>query len=422
MPVLLDLSPELVSSIVEHLAPCSQTLDSLCLVGNHNLLALVRPYTWREINMTMDDAMGPKKRESSNRLAARFEAFLGDPAKSSIVRSLNIILVGSVIWGPSPSLFVKWVVVDLPSLLSLKVDCCPGPGDDDEDFEDMTDYPVPPLRHIATRYCNTGLTVLWQYCLNLKVVEMAGGDEHRFWLENARDISKEHEGCDNAGMGIHFLRPSNSGGEPFTVLNVVEKIYLLDDDFEERLRQFSDGSGGIHLDFARRRRPCHPAPGDNDPRKEPMGPSELQSALQELLEGQLADIAFFARFESLHELGLPFDGLSPGLTIRPLLIFQYPGSRYLGYASGVATARTHADNASLAEATDKYCGAVHTLRSVSWRDEVSFHVVGRDGALQLVERPYVAPSWHQWSGIGEWWELDPLKKENSETLLDSTII
>jgi hypothetical protein len=50
MPVLpLVFSPELVSAIVDHLALVSDSWYSLCLAGNHNLLALVRPYTWREL-------------------------------------------------------------------------------------------------------------------------------------------------------------------------------------------------------------------------------------------------------------------------------------------------------------------------------------------------------------------------------------
>ncbi|KAJ7097595.1 hypothetical protein C8R44DRAFT_367887 [Mycena epipterygia] len=194
MPLLLDLPPEVISVIVEYIAPCSQTLDNLCLAGNHNLLALVRPFTWREINTTLDDAGTDDKRKSSHRLAARFEVFFGDPDKASIVRSLNVTLVGlfdnttpailslvknvdklihvthasiscvdSEVWAPSPNLFVKWVVLGLPSLLSLKVDLCPESGDPDDDFWDMAEHPVPSLRHVATRFCDTGLSTLWMY-------------------------------------------------------------------------------------------------------------------------------------------------------------------------------------------------------------------------------------------------------------------
>ncbi|KAJ7489146.1 hypothetical protein FB451DRAFT_1223867 [Mycena latifolia] len=469
MPQLLDLSPELISCIVEDLAPCTQTLDSLCLTGNHNLLALVRPYTWREINTTLDDTMTKKKAESSKKLAARFEEFFEDPAKSSLVRSLNITLLGlfdsttpailalvnnldkltnvthasvccvdSRIWCSSPSLFVKWVVVDLASLLSLKVDCCPGTGDDDANFLDMSEYPIPSLRHIATRYCDLDLSILWKYCPNLKVVEMAGGDEHKFWLENARDTSKEREDCSHFGTGIHFIGSIDLEHEPVLILDKLENINVTSDAEADNCHDlseiFNDESSEppaalkdlcvtLSMDVGEFGKILRAVSGPiiqrlaiMIPDKSRWVPSELQTLLEEFQEGAFAQIGFFARFETLHELGLPFDGLSPELMdILLALLPHAPMLQHLTFDPPEDDAES-----SLAEAADKYLRAIHTLVSVSWRHELSFHAYGRadesGGDFKVVSDPYLTPAWHQWSGIGEWWEVDPLKNEEREII------
>ncbi|KAJ7285333.1 hypothetical protein C8J57DRAFT_1217585 [Mycena rebaudengoi] len=103
MPNLLDLSPELMEAILDILAPDSPALDNLCLAGNHNLLALARPYTWRELNITLSSFEHKgAERAASSALASRFEAFYADPVKTAAARSLNIKLAGIFhSWAPA---------------------------------------------------------------------------------------------------------------------------------------------------------------------------------------------------------------------------------------------------------------------------------------------------------------------------------
>jgi hypothetical protein len=93
MAVLLDLSPEVISLILDHIQSDSTSLDNLCLAANHNLLELVRPYTWREVNTTLGD--GRYDNEETNRASAtRLHSFCTDSIKAAAVRSLNITIFG----------------------------------------------------------------------------------------------------------------------------------------------------------------------------------------------------------------------------------------------------------------------------------------------------------------------------------------
>ncbi|KAJ7097594.1 hypothetical protein C8R44DRAFT_889132 [Mycena epipterygia] len=130
---------------------------------------------------------------------------------------------------------------------------------------------------------------------------------------------------------------------------------------------------------------------------------DLEEFLKGILENKDSDIAFFARFTSLHELDLPFDGATPAL--MDILLALLPHAPMLGHLT--FDLPENRPSIGLAEAAAKYLGVIPTLASVSWRNELSFHAVGRGGDYQIVERPYLVPLWHQCSGIGEWWELEP---------------
>ncbi|KAJ7097596.1 hypothetical protein C8R44DRAFT_988974, partial [Mycena epipterygia] len=165
---LLDLSPRVITSILDHLAPYSQSLDALYLAGNRNLLALTRPYTWIEVNMVL----GAEK-TSSSETAGRLSAFLADLLKAGATRSLNITLVAPYIlrflplsqnvfsW-ETPGRLVRHAVEVLPSLIGIAVlDGCNTYLDGElEHMEDVREESEPPLPapkplHIATRFCHT---------------------------------------------------------------------------------------------------------------------------------------------------------------------------------------------------------------------------------------------------------------------------
>ncbi|KAJ7282806.1 hypothetical protein C8J57DRAFT_1710881 [Mycena rebaudengoi] len=89
MPSLLDLSPELFAATLDILSSNSPTLDSLLLSlsGNHNLLAFVRPYTWRELNVTLS-SFKKAELEASSALASRIESFYA--ANQGMIKILEI--------------------------------------------------------------------------------------------------------------------------------------------------------------------------------------------------------------------------------------------------------------------------------------------------------------------------------------------
>ncbi|KAJ7221844.1 hypothetical protein B0H12DRAFT_301536 [Mycena haematopus] len=261
MPALLDFSPELVAAVVDHLAPDADSLRSLCLAGNHNLLALVRPYTWRELALTVDDGRHDDSAKS-RALASSLRAFCAEPTKARAVRSLNITLVGlcdvkipavralldvfplltnvthaSVCCTNSPvargfpthSHLIKLAVQHLPTLLSLRVDCC---TDAWGDYTDMEDRPAPKLQHIATRFCNhEGIARLWRYCANLKVIEMEGGPAEQFWRAHAIDPKGPYQGhaSYNTGLDFIFAPPRGVHGQRPLFFDTVTTINLVSD-------------------------------------------------------------------------------------------------------------------------------------------------------------------------------------------------
>jgi hypothetical protein len=64
----------LVRDDLSHSGPHPIRFYNLCLAGNHNMLELVRPYTWREVDTTLGD--GRYDNEETNRaLATRLHSF-----------------------------------------------------------------------------------------------------------------------------------------------------------------------------------------------------------------------------------------------------------------------------------------------------------------------------------------------------------
>ncbi|KAJ6618205.1 hypothetical protein B0H10DRAFT_1947811 [Mycena sp. CBHHK59/15] len=408
MPRLLDLSPELISSIVDHMAPDSLTLDNLCLVGNHNLLALVRPYTWREINTTLDDAMSAATKESSLRLAARFKEFVENPTRAAAVRSINITLLGlfdmstpaihalmfdvfpqlsnvthasidcvnsTNHWGSGPGhgRLVKLVVQMLPSLLSLSVDSFnDGYGNE---YLDMLDHPVPKLVHVVTRFCNPdGLTTLLKSCHNLRVIEMEGGLAVKFWQNRAIDPSEKFYGYRGHETGIGFVFNGELPEAHTPIFPTVDRINLTSD----ALYDDSD-SWTLQWCFEEDHRPS--------------------ASLKEFVVnmaidvGQYRQIVLGARSRVIERLAVtgPLASLLAHAPVLQHLYFDRP-----------------AISQDLCTAAQNYAESIVTLRSISWWDSLSFRIARNDSnprVPNLIEIPYVAPAWQRWNGIGKWWQV-----------------
>ncbi|KAK7023147.1 hypothetical protein R3P38DRAFT_3195099 [Favolaschia claudopus] len=452
MAVLLDLSPELVIAVLDHLAPFSQTLDNLCLAGNRNLLALVRPYTWREVDITLSD-----NRKTSAALAERLSAFCSDSAKITAVRSLNITVMGSfdyyepassTLWENLPHLvnvthttvncvnsynrfasrdlprYIQAIVEELPSLMSLVVDGCLDQCHDGG--HNMRKTPIPSLRHLRARFCQLhpmgeGVSVVWSYCSNLEVVELAGGLVEKFFKQHSlltdAQIKAQLQGTSESLCGMYdILNPPHNARERPAVFHTAKTLKLISDAnssgndlvrlFAEDLEEPSESLTEVFLDLAI----CAESFGVilwgfRSPIIERMGviaaddgcwiSGEFDQLLARIKNGAL----FFAGFESLEELVLPCDGISPETPATS----ASPGPRPCTSASSFAAT----DCGDLAAAAKTYAEAISTLASVSWRNRCCFCVSRAVSAssVQLGEGLYEAPSWQGWNGIGKWWEI-----------------
>ncbi|KAJ7489147.1 hypothetical protein FB451DRAFT_1553027 [Mycena latifolia] len=287
MPLFLDCPPEVICSILDHLAPDSQSLDALCLAGNHNLLALTRPYTWIEVNLVLG-----AEREAGWRTGERLQAFIADPAKVGAVRSLNISLAGpyttlrtlqivihnleafvnvthvsfccirsrNVVGWPTPGHFVKDAVLFLPSLISITVIGCnaeiPSELVDIEEVRKEAELPPPKLFHVSTRFCHENLAQLWRHCPNLRVLEIEGGDAGGFCHATTAteeikqtgesstteeiEIAQSWPGSDQfyvygfkgSDIGIQslFSRNDNDDDEIIDIIDIVETVKLKSED------------------------------------------------------------------------------------------------------------------------------------------------------------------------------------------------
>ncbi|KAF7369220.1 hypothetical protein MVEN_00249600 [Mycena venus] len=376
MAVLLDLSPDVFSVVLEHLVWNSASLVNLCLVGNHNLLTLVRPYTWREINIKLgyEEYESDRNPESSLEFTSRWNAFCSDPIMAAAVRSLNITLVGifrensavCALFENWPRLlnvthlsvccinsidvdwrrphFIKYAMRELPSLLSLSVDCCL--DDYGEGYEDMEDYPPPQLKHLAARFCDGGIGQVWCHCSDLQVVEMAGGLSEWFWEQATVDISQESHGR-RYGRAQHPTGVDSILHEPYesqrpavfenvTTLKLISDTpfddsdsWLLRDFFDEREDGPSQSLKELVLDlsinvehfgpiFRGIRSPIIERIGVIALEEEQWVSSEFDQYLAKISED---DSLFFAGFESLTELLLPCDGISPETLVCRSIFF-----------------------------------------------------------------------------------------------------
>jgi hypothetical protein len=86
--------------------------------------------------------------------------------------------------------------------------------------------------------------------------------------------------------------------------------------------------------------------------------------------------------------------------LLPPLLAHSPVLNHLYFESA-------ADETAMLAAAHQYANCIFTLRSVSWQDVCNFYVLrDESGAIQLrAQKPYVAPGWQDWDGIGEWWEM-----------------
>ncbi|KAJ7176815.1 hypothetical protein C8R46DRAFT_1213390 [Mycena filopes] len=446
----LDFPPELILAVVNDLATDSAALRALCLAGNHILLALVRPVTWKELKLVLgDDSV------SSPALAARLQAFFADPAKAGAVRYLDITLKGRYIsmipavkavlngmeklinathvkiscvrsqnlpgW-PTSGRLVRHAVECIPSLLSLTVDGCE--ANREEEFFDMeevreeADPPTPPpkLMHVAARFCNPRLGALWRNCPNIRIFETEGGHPEDFWrAQIAGEDEPVYHGTAEDWTGIVYLLDEDMIHNVETI-NV--KSHATAEETSYELRDLANGFTGndeppparlkvfsTHMPLSVEhyakiirgiQRPVIERFAVIFSEQDVWTASKFDQLLRDL-ENADEGPAFFAGFTSLQEYWVPCDGVSDLLLD---LLAHAPQLKHLFF--------NPADNpTTLPDAARKYGKSITTLVSISWHNQATFTV--KRSALELdvevVQGEYVLPKWTEQRGIGEWWEM-----------------
>ncbi|KAJ7176806.1 hypothetical protein C8R46DRAFT_1213382 [Mycena filopes] len=456
---LLHLSPELVLTIAENLTTDSGALRALCLAGNHNLLALVRPLTWKELRLVLgdDSVSGPA-------LAARLEAFFADPAKAGAVRYLDITLKGRYIsmilavkavlngmeklvntthvkiccvrsqnlpgW-PTSGRLVRHAVECIPSLLSIRVDGCDAHIAkelfDMEEVREEADPPIPPpkLMHVDTRFCNPTLSSLWLNCPNIRIFETEGGHPEEFWrakiagdAEDDSTVEPVYYGTTEHWTGlvdlldediIHkietiYVKSHATAAETKWELRHIVDCFAGDDEPPAHLKAFS-AHIALSVEQYKQiicgiRRPVIERLAVIFSQHDAWVTSEFDDLLRELTntgEG----ISYFAGFVSLVEYWVPCDGVSvPTMNLLLDLLSHAPRLKHLFF--------NPADKpVELPDAARRYAESITTLVSISWHNQATFTV--QRSALELdievVQGEYVLPKWTEQRGIGEWWEL-----------------
>ncbi|KAJ7270818.1 hypothetical protein C8J57DRAFT_713589 [Mycena rebaudengoi] len=439
MPNLLDLSPELMEAILDILAPDSPALDSLCLAGNHNLLALTQPYTWRELNVTLSSFEGDDRGASST-LASRFEAFYADPVKTAAARSLNITVAGvfdsrapavfaflkdahklvnvthlsldgleSRAYSESPGTLIRRVLKSLPRVRSLNVECCESRNRNE--YEGMEDPLAPNLVHIATRLSGHGLGYFLQYCPNIQVLELEGGDIFEYWCKNTKkDASNAtRRGFDDTSLTPlssfiyhnenlpNTLRKLNIIAHSFDILcisdffeipeppAVLKEVFI---DMPMRVTVYQNILRGIRGPVIERLAVTSPAVVKN---------------FVNVIQNLSGDDTFFSAFESLEEFWIPWGGVletaSDDPEAHPVLaelLSHAPALKHLYFDAPENTV-------VFMSAAKTYASSISTLESVSWKARAT-HRVLRGAQIQTMPLAYSGPAWQAWTGVGKWWE------------------
>ncbi|KAJ7270820.1 hypothetical protein C8J57DRAFT_292710 [Mycena rebaudengoi] len=444
---MLDLSPELMAAILDILAPDSPALDNLCLAGNHNLLALARPYTWRELNVTLS-SFEPEgaERAASSALASRFETFYADPVKTAAARSLNITVVGvfdsrtpavlallkglhklanvthlsldgleSRAYSESPGLLIKRALDSLPRVKSLNVECCESTND--KVYEGMEDPLAPSLVHIATRLSGHKLGDFLQCCPNIQVLELAGGDLFEYWCKNTKKGASNatRDGFDDSTMSPLAVLLYRNENLPNTLrkLNIIAHSYDIwrITEFFEKIAEPPAVLKEVFIDIPMfvydYQRILHGVRGPVIERLAVTSPEVVEDFVN-VIQNLSGDDTFFSAFESLEEFWIPWGGVLETASDDPeahpvlaKLLSHAPALKHLYFDApenvGVFV--------SFSSAAKTYASSISTLETVSWKARVT-HRVLRGTQIQTVPLAYSGPTWQAWTGIGNWWETN----------------
>ncbi|KAJ7285327.1 hypothetical protein C8J57DRAFT_1709553 [Mycena rebaudengoi] len=447
--MLLDLSPELMEAILDILAPDSPALNSLCLAGNHNILALARPYTWRELNVTLS-SFERAERAASSALASRIESFYADPVKTAAARSLNIKVDG-VFDSSAPAvlallkglhklanvthlsldglesqgyyqsrlvtrLLIKRALDSLPRARSLNVECCESANI--QVYEGMGGPLAPSLVHIATRMSGHKLGHFLRYCPNIQVLELAGGNLFENWYKNTKkDASSvtRRRFDDTALTGVSTLLNRNENF-PNTLrkLNIIVnplEIGFLSDFFEQRritgppavLKEvFIDIPMNTMVTVFKTI--LRGLRGPVIERLAVTSPTVLKIFARVIKKLSPKD-TFFSAFESLEEFWIPWGGVletaSDDPEAHPVLV------KLLSHAPALKHLYFDAPENAVVfmSAAKTYASSISTLETVSWKARAT-HRVLRGTEIQTVPLAYSGPTWQAWTGVGKWWETN----------------
>ncbi|KAJ7285319.1 hypothetical protein C8J57DRAFT_1709548 [Mycena rebaudengoi] len=443
MPNLLDLSPELMEAILDILAPDSPALDNLCLAGNRNLLALARPYTWRELSLTFS-SFESDELNASSALASRIESFFADPVKPAAARTLKMKVDGvfdpsapAVLallkdahklvrvthlsfdglecraYSESPGTVIRRVLKSLPRVRSLNVECCESRNRNE--YEGMEGPLAPSLVHIATRLSGHGLGYFLQYCPNIQVLELEGGDIFEYWCKNTKkDTSNATRSSfdDTTFSPLPVLLYLNEN-----LPNTLRKLKIVArwEDYVWRIYEFFEQMAeppavlkevfiDIPIFVNEYQIIIRGLRGPVIERLAVTSPEVVEDFVH-VIQNLSGDDTFFSAFESLEEFWIPWGGVLETASDDPeahpvlaKLLSHAPALKHLYFDAP--------ENAVVfMSAAKTYASSITTLETVSWKARAT-HRVLRGAQIRTVPLAYSGPTWQAWTGVGKWWETN----------------
>ncbi|KAL0959927.1 hypothetical protein HGRIS_011592 [Hohenbuehelia grisea] len=441
--MITSLPSEIINLILESLVRDEPTaLWDLCLVGNHRLYHLALPFTWKVVHFIVnhhDD-------NPTGQLKHYFDGFMANDKRVRAVRYLRFTFVGYHYHYETRAILkdeylarlinvtharVSFIGVDygdvdatgdipmatvnllggyLPSLVSLQVEGCYDRynlhHDESWSFYEL----VPTLRHVATRYCEDGLSAMWSHAPNLQVLEVDGGDMSAFWIETMQGEPDPMPGFPEAPE-VAIIDVEKD------VLPRLTRIYLYDEEFNYGIYSLEELTDPLPLleefvldkelqgDFGRAIWHGFMKLAPNLKR---LRLTVAHHSICRDSHTSFGDQSISGSMQSLEELCLLASGVDDDKFIGRILQSSAPNLQAL-YLEGLTDLDVES-MARLVAIVEEWAEGLPSLNLVVWPRSVAV-LVRREGHMitgELVVDDFRFEKIPEWAakprGIGEWWE------------------
>ncbi|KIK64339.1 hypothetical protein GYMLUDRAFT_412004 [Collybiopsis luxurians FD-317 M1] len=218
MTLLVDLPEEIISATIHNLSHDKNSLQNVCLAGNHILLAIARPLTWKQVTLHVNFDNWNDQRN--------IWFFTADPKRAASVVSAKFLFSGLYEYDqPITSVLQKALrnmtglnhtclsffesyssgstiededgAEDAPLLLEIVLKCLPKLKTifvEGYDSGEGLVVPVvlPQLSQLVSRYCSPSVAEIWTSARHLEVIELFGGDGDRYYHDWCHSIHMDY--------------------------------------------------------------------------------------------------------------------------------------------------------------------------------------------------------------------------------------